>query len=147
MCDPVTMLVLASSVASAVGSVSEGVASKNQADFEAADQRQRAVREREIATQDEIDFRRQQSRAAAASRAAGGRSGVISSTGSSLLAASDFASETELNALRIKAGGETTASRLEEQARLTKSAGKSAKKRGFFRAGSSLLSGASKAFK
>ena len=140
MCTGIEIALLATAV---IGAARSGVAAKNQADFQAADDRQRAVREREIAAEDEKDFRRQASRDAAASRAAQGGSGVVQSTGSSLLAAADFASEAELQALRIRSGGETKASRLEEQAKLTARTGKAARKRGFFRAGSSLLSGAS----
>ncbi len=145
MCTGVELALLAGGV-SAVGALSEGEAGKDQADFQAADQIQRAIRERQIAKEDEIDFRRQQSRVFAASRAAGGGSGVDLSTGSPILVAGDFAAETELQALRIRSGGKTKASRLFDQSRLTKAAGKSARTRGFFKAGSSLLTGASKAF-
>ena len=141
-----TALLLAGVAISAVGAIGSGIAAGEQADFEAADLAQRAVREREIAEQNEKDFRREQSRLMAQSRANQGGSGVITSTGSPLLAAEDFASETELQALRIRAGGLTESSRLAQQSQLTKSARKSARTRGFFRAGSSLLTGAGQAF-
>lgn len=141
-----TALLVAGVAMTAVSAVGAGVAAKNQADFQAADDRQRADREREIAEQNEEDFRRKQDRLFGTARANKGRSGVDQSTGSPLLAASDFAAEEELQALRILSGGEVSATRLEDQARLTKTAGKNARTRGFFRAGASLLSGAGKAF-
>ena len=138
-----TMLAMGAIGMAAAGAIGGGIDSKNKASFQAADQSQQADREREIAGIQEDDFRRDQSRIAAGSRAAGGQSGVDQSTGSALLAMSDFEAETELNALRIRAGGQTQGQRLDEQAVLTASAGKSAQRRGFIRAGSSLLSGAS----
>ena len=138
-----TMLLMGAAGMAAAGAIGGGIDAKNKASFEAADQRQQGAREKQIAEDQEEDFRRQQSRVAAASRAAGGQSGVDQSTGSPLLAMSDFEAETELNALRIRTGGETQSQRLNEQAVLTAAAGKSAKNRGFIRAGSSLLSGAS----
>ena len=117
-----TALLVAAGV-SAVGAVSAGVAEKDRADFSAADQIQQAAREREISKEEEIDFRRKQSRIFAASRAAGGGSGTDLSTGSNLLTAQDFAAETELQALRIRAGGKTASSRLIDQSKLTKASG------------------------
>ena len=141
-----TSMLLAAAAVTAVGAVAGGIDADKQASFKAADQRQQGAREKQIAEDQEEDFRRQQSRVAAASRAAGGQSGVDQSTGSPLLAMSDFEAETELNALRIRTGGETQSQRLNEQAVLTAAAGKSAKNRGFIRAGSSLLSGGANTF-
>jgi hypothetical protein len=141
-----TMLLMGAAGVAAAGAIGGGIDADRKASFEASEQRQRAEREREIAGISEEDFRKQQSRIAAESRAAGGASGVDQSTGSALLAASDFEAESELNALRIRAGGETQSQRLDEQADLTRAAGKSAKTRGFVRAGSSLLSGGANTF-
>ena len=141
-----TMLALGAVGLAAGGAVAGGIDADKQAKFTAADQRQQADREREITSMNEDDFRRQQSRVASANRAAMGQSGVDQSSGSPLLAMSDFEAETELNALRIRAGGQTQAQRLDEQSVLTAAAGKSAKNRGFIRAGSSLLSGGAKTF-
>ena len=141
-----TALLLAGTAVAAIGTISSGFAESDRSDFEAADQRQRAIREGEIAAQSERDFRKKEDAIAAARRDSQGGSGVQGSTGSPLLAAADFAAEEELQARRIRAGGATNQSRLLDQARLTKEAGKSAKTRGFFRAGASLLTGAGKAF-
>ena len=96
-----TMLALGAVGLAAAGSVAGGIDADKQASFKAADQRQQGVREREIAGINEDDFRREQSRVAGANRAGGGGSGVDQSSGSPLLAMSDFEEEVELNALRI----------------------------------------------
>ncbi len=135
-----TFALIAASIA-AVGSISAGVDASNAADFQAATQRQQAIREREVAGQEEEDFRRDQSRRLASKRAALGASGIDPSTGTSLLAAKDFAAEAELQALRIRSGGATSATRLQQQATLTSAVGDAALTEGAFRAGSSLLTG------
>lgn len=141
-----TALLIAAGV-SAAGAISQGAAQADRANFEAAVTRQRAGRTREIAAAEEEDFRRNQSRSFAQRRAALGASGIDIGTGSSLLAAGDFAAETELNALRIRAGGKTQATRLEQQAQLLRAGGRSAKQRALFRAGASLLTGFGRAYR
>ncbi len=98
------------------------------------------------AAADEEDFRRKQSFILAARRAALGAAGVDPSSGSPLLVSEDFAGEVELQALRIRSGGETTATRLEQQAVLQRFTGRAARRQGFVRGGGLLLSGAGKAF-
>lgn len=137
---------IAAAVVSAIGVIQQGQASKKAANFQASVQLQQAAREREIAAANEQDFRRGQSRLMAQRRATLGGSGVQIGTGSPLIGSEDFTSETELGALRIRAGGETQATRLEQQASLTRFEGKQAQTASFFRAGSSLLNGFSKAF-
>lgn len=134
-------LATAAAILSGIGSISAGQAVGKQAAFQAAVNEQQAARERQISVAEEEDFRRRQSAALAERRAAGGAAGVELGTGSPLLAAGDFAAETELQALRIRAGGKTRVSRLEQQAELTRRAGRSAATRGFLRGGASLLSG------
>ena len=63
-----------------------------------------------------------------------------------MLVSEDFAGEAELQALRIRTGGEVTATRLEQQAGLERFRGRSSRRAGFVRGGSLLLSGAAKAF-
>ncbi len=143
--DPLT-LALISAGFQAVGAISQGQAAGRQADFKAAVTQQQAERERQVSASEEEDFRRRQSAILAQRRAGLGAAGVEIGTGTPLLAAGDFAAETELQALRIRSGGETRSTRLEQQAELTSAGGRSARTRGFFRAGSSLLSGAAKKF-
>jgi hypothetical protein len=127
---------------SAVGAVQQGMAQSRQAKFQSAVMRQQAERERLDAAAREDDFRRQQSRLLATRRAMLGASGVEPSEGSPLLVSEDFAGETEYQALRIRAGGELQATRLEQSAQLSALAGRNARTGGLFRGGSLLLQGA-----
>ena len=132
-------------VTSVVGAISQGKAAQAQANLQSGILQQQATRERQQAAADEDDFRRKQSRILAARRAVGGASG-ITPTGSSLLVAEDFAGEVELNALRIREGGELRATRAEQKATLQRFKGRAASRAGFFRGGSLLLTGAGKVF-
>ena len=142
----VTAILAVSAVVGAASSISQGRAARKESKARAAINEQQAQREREVAAASERDFRDRQSRFQAERRAALGASGVQQGTGSPLLAAEDFADEVELQALRIREGGDIRATRLEQQADLTRRAGRNAETRGRFRAGSSLLSGAAKIF-
>lgn len=137
---------VAAAAAGAAASIQQGRAARKQAKFTAAVQRRQAERERQVAAGAEEDFRRRQSRLMAERRAALGGAGIEGGAGSPLLGSEDFAAETELQALRIRSGGETQATRLEQQAQLTTAAGRQAQRQGFARAGASLLSGVSAAF-
>jgi hypothetical protein len=153
--------VLAAGVAiSAFGALRQGQAAEKQGSFEkqqtnqqAKVTEQQAKTERVVAGQEEGDFRRHQSALMATRRAALGRAGIDPSTGSPLMATKDFLRETELQALRIRAGGEIRGTRLEQQATLIRNqgsllqlAGKNAKTAGYLRAGSTLLTGLGTAF-
>ncbi len=126
-----------------IGTVVSGIQQSKSLKFQAALAGQRAERERQLAAANEDEFRRSQSRAMARRRALLGVSGVDPGSGSPLAVTADLASDTELNALRIRAGGETRATRLEQNAALLSSSATNALTSGFFRAGSSLLKGAS----
>lgn len=141
-----TILTGIGTVASVVGAVTQGQAGKSDARSQAIVLQQQADRDREKAAADEEDFRRNQSRVLAARRAAMGASGVEQGAGSPLLVSEDFARETELNALRIRSGGELRATRAEQQAQLQRRKGKAAGRAGFIRGGALLLSGAGKVF-
>lgn len=138
--------ILAGAAVSAAGAAAQGQAAKGQAKFQAAVQRQQAEQEREIARQRESDFRREHSALLARRRAIGGASGVEFNTGSPLLGTEDFMREVELQARRIRAGGEAVSTRLRQQADLTRAGGAAAEEASFFRVGSSLLTGAGRAF-
>lgn len=129
-----------------VSGISEGNAARKQADFRAMVNDQKAASERKVSAEEEKDFRRVQSANFAERRAAMGASGVEAGTGTPLLTSEDFAAEVELQAQRIRSGGETRASRLEQEAELTRAAGKAAQRRGIVRGGSSLLGSYAKAF-
>ena len=156
----ITALQLFGTAFTAISAVQQGKAQEAQLEFQAGVQeqqaataRQQADRDRQVAAINESDARRESSRTFAARRAALGAAGIEQSTGSPLLAVSDFATEAELQALRIRAGGETDALRKEQEADiLSQSAGfsrsgaRNARSQGFVRAGASLLQGAGVAF-
>ena len=123
MAAPLAIFGAVSAAVAIVGAVQQAKASKKQADAQAAIDDERARIERQNTAFREDDFRRAGSRDFATRRAALGGSGVSLSEGSPLLVSEDFAGETELQALRIRRGGETVATRLNQQASLTRSAG------------------------
>ncbi len=127
----------------ALGQIQAGQAAKQQADAQATIQRQQAAQERAKASLEASDFRKRASAAAARNIAVEGASGGQIGTGSSLLAAEDFASESDIQQNRILLGGDIRGTRLEQQALLTKASGKSKRRASFFRAGGTVLSGAS----
>lgn len=140
----VAILTAVATVASAVGSIVQGRAVQKQDESQAKISEQQAERDRQVAGEQEGDFRARQRRAAAAVRAAGGARGVDISVGSPLLTAEDFSRETTRQALRIREGGEIRATRLEQQADLLRDRGRAAATSGFISAGSSLLRGAAR---
>lgn len=130
----------------ALGSIQQGNTAAAQADLQAQILRQQAKSERQQARANESQFRGDQSRAQASRRAALGASGVDPSTGSPLAVSVDIAGETELQALRIRHGGEVRSTRLQQQALLQSFAGSAAQQQGRIRAGAELIKGAGKAF-
>ena len=157
---PVAALLIGGTALSAFAAIQQGQAAKAQAEFQSdASKRQaeiseqQADRERIVSRQSEEDFRRARSRDAATVRANRGVSGVESGSGAPLLASEDFAREVELQALRLRSGGETRATRLEQLASTQRSeassfrtAGKFAQQAGFLRGGALLLQGGGATF-
>lgn len=134
-----TMIVMGVMMA---GSMMAAQAQQKQAKTEANILREQAERERQQAAADSAEFRDQQARVLAQRRAVMGGSGVDLSTGSPLLAAEDFAGEAELQALKIRNGGEVRSTRLQQQAALTRMEGNAAATAsimGGFSRGASLL--------
>ena len=138
-----TTLGLIATSLSAIGTIGGAISANQQAQYEAKIYEQQAERERIIAKGNEEDFRRNQSAAMAEYRAAAGGSGVEIGRGSPLLTFADFGAETELQAQRIREGGEVTATRLEQQAGLSRMAGRNAMLGGLARGGARLLTGIS----
>ena len=141
-----TVLSAVGSAIQAVGAIQKGQAAADQANLQAGILQQQAERDRQKAEADEADFRRRQSFILAQRRAALGASGVEPGVGSPLLVSEDFAGEVELQALRIRSGGELRATRAEQQAALQRFQGRAARRAGFTRGGSLLISGAGKSF-
>jgi len=123
------------------GQVLGGLSARSQGRKQSRIYNKQAAQERQISKMNEEDFRRQQELTLAEFHAAGGGSGVDLSTGTPLLAYSDFAAETELQAQKIRAGGEMRATRLDQAASLSKKAGNAAFTDSLFRGGASLLMG------
>ena len=116
-----------------------GIQASNTAKTQAAIMGQQAERERLQAEADSEEFRNQQQRLLATRRAIMGGSGIDTQTGSPLLVSEDIAGETELQALKLKNGGELRATRLEQSAVMRRAEGSAAQTGSFFRAGASLL--------
>ncbi len=126
--------------AAAAGAAAEGVAAANQADFQAEIAEQQAERERQLAARQSQDFRREQSRLGAQARARRAGSGVAG-RGSSLLVEEDITAETELGALDLLNNGVVSATRLEQQARLDRAAGRSKRDRALLLGATAAASG------
>ena len=137
---------IASGALQALGAIQKGQAAQSQANLQAGILRQQAESARLKAAADEEDFRRNQSRALAFRRAALGASGAQPAAGSPLFVSEDFAGEVELQALRIRSGGELRATRAEQQAALQRFQGRAARSAGFTRGGALLITGAGKQF-
>ena len=146
MCTGIEIALIAGAAVSAIGAIQQGQAANQQAKLQAGVMRQQARGERRQSALSEAEFRRDQSRVLAGRRAALGAAGVQQATGSPLLVSEDFAGEVELQALRIREGGEVRATRLQQQAQLGRLAGRQAQTGGFLRGGSLLLSGAGRSF-
>ena len=140
-----TAIQVIGAVVGAVGAISSGRAQASAANTQAQIQQQQATRERQNAAAQEEDFRRRASRLKAERRAGLGAQGVTGE-GTPLLVDEDIAAEAELQALRIRNGGQVNETRLRQQAGLTAAGGAAKRKAGFFRAGASLLSGLNEAF-
>ncbi len=136
-----TALLVASAAVSAVGSISQGMAANRAANFQAAVALQRAQRERDIANRNAEIFRRQQNALSGAERARRAASGVLPSEGTPLLVADAFLDEVLIGEATIRAGGETRATRLTQEATLARFRGRNARTAGLFRAGTTLLTG------
>lgn len=132
-------LPVAAAALSAVSAIQQGRASQQAANYQATVAQQQGEQARQVAAQQEEDYRRQQSRLMGAQRAAVGGSGATMS-GTPLLSSEDMAGEAELQALRIRYGGDVQTARATQEAELLRYQGKQAKKQGYMRAGASLLS-------
>lgn len=141
-----TGLAIVGAAFQAFSAIQQAQAANQQAQLQAGVLRQQATRDRQVAASNEEDFRRRQSAVLAKRRAGLGASGVDPAAGSPLLVSEDFAGEVELNALRIRSGGETRATRAEQQANLQLFAGRAKRQQGFVRGGALLVSGAGRAF-
>lgn len=146
MYDPVTVLLVASTVFSAGTSIYEGQQAKKTADYNAQVAEQNAVAAEQKAAYDETLHRERVRKLLSSQKALYGKSGV-DLAGSPLLALQETAGQGELDALAIRYGGDVEAARNRSAATLARMEGKAARTTGYMRAGSSLLSGGAKVLK
>lgn len=123
MCEPVTILTVATAATGAVSSIMAGRAEAASATAQAQIARnnsilamQRADQERQIGRQDEERLRRQTARIVGTQRAMTGAAGIELGSGSPLDVLQDTVTEAELDALTIRASAAQRASDLEFEA-------------------------------
>jgi hypothetical protein len=151
MYEPTTLLALAVGTAaagaglSAFGQLQAGKAEQDAAEFNAKIQEDDAVAAERKAKYDEEIHRERVKQFISQQRAAIGKSGV-QIEGSPLLATIDAAEKGEMDALAIRHGGQVSANRFRSQAQLSRLQGQQARKASKIKAGSTLLTGASRAF-
>ena len=131
----------ASAGVGAVGAIQQGRAAQAAGEFNAQVGMQQAAREKQIAGLQAEQFTRSQQALLAKSRAARLASGV-SYQGTPTLLDDQAVDEIAYNEALIRSGGEVKATRLEQEAALSRFGGRSARTSGMFRAGQSLLQGA-----
>jgi hypothetical protein len=130
---------------SAIGSISAGKAAQDAAEYNAKVAEQQAAQERDAAQAEASDYRRSERRGQASSRVARLASGVTMA-GSPLLVDEAMAREIALGSARTGYAGSVNANRYENEAELERMSGDAAASASYFRAGTSLLSGASSFF-
>jgi len=133
-------LTLVSAALSAAGAIAAAGAEAGAADFNAEMAQQQAERERQIASRDAADQRRQGSRALASARARRAGRGVTGE-GSPLLAEATRAAEIELGAQDILNAGAGRRVGLQQQAALDRARARNARRAGKLQAGRTLLTG------
>lgn len=146
MADPVTILTIAATAVSAAGTLAAGGAARADADFQAKQMEARGKEEIAASQREAEETRRNsqllQSRQQAVAAASGAGTG-----GSALETMLDTNDEGELQALTALYGGEMRKRGLQDQAAASRRSGKAAQVGSYFKAGSTILSGAGSAYK
>lgn len=130
-------------VTSAAGAMQQGAAQQNMANYNAAVAEREAESARRAAAFEESAQRDRAEKVKSTQRALFAKSGVTPE-GSPLLVEADTAQQAEQDALAIRYSGSVAEARAKSQAALDRMQGKVAKQAGYFKAGSSLLTGASR---
>jgi len=146
MCDPVTALAVGSTVLQAYSQFEQGQTAKATARFNAREQENQAVETRNAGTIEENKLRRETSELRERQRSQLAANGVDVNTGTALSLQEDTTTIGEVDALRIRSNVDNRATSLERSAEVTKIQGDNAARAGIIGAGSTLLSGAGKAF-
>lgn len=141
--EPKTMLAIAGTAMNAAGTISQGAAARNQASVQSEIYRRQAEREREIGKLNAQRIDKEGERLMARQRAMLASSGRDPGSGSALLLQEDLAESTEFEKRLAEAGGDTRATEAEQRATLASASGRAARRSSLFRAGTTLLKGAS----
>jgi hypothetical protein len=128
---------------SAYGTYAAGEAQGKAADYNQQSADMQAQQARDAAAIAEEEARERNARLQGMARARASASGVVTSEGSPLLVLMDNAAQAELEAQRIRYGGEVRAAGLESESRLQGAYGANARTAGAIGTGVSLLSSAS----
>ena len=131
-------------VTSGLGALSAGQAQSDMAEYNAAVAANQAIAAQQSAAFDEEQHRAKLAKLISTQKANAGASGIDPNTGSPLSVMADTAEQGELDALAIRYGGQVGASRATSQATLDKMQAKAARIGGYYGAGTSLLTGASR---
>ena len=133
---------LAASLGIGVFGILQGASAQaDAAEFNATALEQQAARERQVAGLEAAEAEREGSRAIGRDRALRSASGVAF-TGTPLLVDEDTVGSIAFNSAIIRAGGNVSATRLQQQAQIGRIGARSTRTGGFFRAGETLLTGA-----
>jgi len=142
MADPISILGIVGSVVSVVGSIQQGQAAAASARANARIADRNAQIARSSAAQD-AEAKDRENRLRLGAIAAGFGASGVSAAGTPIDVLEDSARQAEFDRQTIIHRGELRALGFEDSAALDRSRAKQAKKAGFFKAGSALLSGAS----
>lgn len=140
----VTQLLIGSAVAQGLGLISQGFAAKQQADFQAQIFERDAVLAKQAAEFEETRLREATRKLLGAQQAATGASGATTE-GQFLLVQVETAEDAELDALAIRFSGSVAEVRARSSAALSRLQGRAARAAGFIGAGTSLLTGVTRA--
>lgn len=139
-------IMAAGAVISAIGAIQQGQATKAAADFNSKVNEQNAQIARQNANDQAAQAERERYLRLGAIKAAAGASGGSSGTGSVLDVLADTAAQGELEIQQIRYRGELAARGYTNTATLDTYSGETAQRTSYFKAGSELLSGGSKAY-
>ena len=131
-------------VTGAAGALQSGKAQQQMAEYNAAVAENTAAQERQAAKIEQEAHSERLRKLLSSQRARAGAGGVAVDTGSPLSTAAEDAELGELDRLRIGYGGEVKATRAYSQAALDRLQGRQARTAGYYGAGSTLLTGASR---
>lgn len=136
---------IATALFGAVSSISQGKSQQRLLERNAQISEQQAIQTKQEAAFEEGVKRSETQRLKATQRAAQGASGGVVDTGSNLLVLEETATLGELDALAIRYRGDVSAQRSREQATTERFEGKIARQTGKLEAGTSLLTGVTRA--